>query len=307
MFCCAIVALTLTLCMNVLPRSTTDAKEINTMSMTTEKVHSIVSCSSFSAVDGNLHQLKLEYTYGDEVLVPYGCVWIADENVLIYRPPATTNAEYIFKVDTIMHKKTLTLDIANLDYEYSGQEYDIADDITLVGVEPEDNVELILSGTTKAVNAGDYRLDCYIEHNEYYTFEPVSLEWNIARKNISHMDFEIDASFGYTGKPITPSVILDGLTSDDYLVMYENNVSIGKATIKVVGMGNYTGVLVKTFNISSQHLNNSTITVVQVNAPVNRVLVIVVIALALALILMVTIFVVKVANKRKFGRIDYYT
>ena len=29
--------------------------------------------------------------------------------------------------------------------------------------------------------------------------------------------------------------------------------------------------------------------------------------LILALILMVTIFVVKVANKRKFGRIDYYT
>lgn len=61
----------------------------------------------------------------------------------------------------------------------------------------------------------------------------------------------------YTGKAVTLSlkVTLNGKTlkkGTDYTVSYKNNKNIGKATVTIKGKGNYTGKLVKTFNITKK-------------------------------------------------------
>lgn len=58
----------------------------------------------------------------------------------------------------------------------------------------------------------------------------------------------------YTGKAIKPSVTIQynrsTLTKNkDYTVTYKNNIELGKATVTITGMGNYTGTVKKTFKI----------------------------------------------------------
>lgn len=63
-------------------------------------------------------------------------------------------------------------------------------------------------------------------------------------------------TYDYTGNLIKPkiTVLVDGKTlveNTDYVVEYTNNVLPGTATITVKGIGNYTGTVVKTFNIKA--------------------------------------------------------
>lgn len=54
----------------------------------------------------------------------------------------------------------------------------------------------------------------------------------------------------YTGKEIKPEVTIDGLKEGtDFTVSYEENVEIGTAHVTIKGIGNYEGVLDKTFKI----------------------------------------------------------
>ena len=56
--------------------------------------------------------------------------------------------------------------------------------------------------------------------------------------------------YGYTGKEICPEININGLLQGrDYEVTYENNINVGTATITITGLGNYTGSIVKTFEI----------------------------------------------------------
>ena len=58
----------------------------------------------------------------------------------------------------------------------------------------------------------------------------------------------------YTGKVITPEVLIYDdstlLIKDiDYTLSYSNNLNIGTGNITITGIGNYTGLITKTFNI----------------------------------------------------------
>ncbi len=59
----------------------------------------------------------------------------------------------------------------------------------------------------------------------------------------------------YTGKPICPEVkVTDSsgtelTVKEDYIVSYENNVDVGEANVKVVGIGKYSGTIEGTFSI----------------------------------------------------------
>lgn len=54
----------------------------------------------------------------------------------------------------------------------------------------------------------------------------------------------------YTGSPITPTVLISGLTlNTDYTVSYSNNVNPGTGYANIVGIGNYTGSCTKSFVI----------------------------------------------------------
>lgn len=68
----------------------------------------------------------------------------------------------------------------------------------------------------------------------------------------------------YTGEEITPdiTVTLNGetLTRDvDYTVRYENNIEKGTATVFVSGMGNYSGVIKQSFEITKYSVNEFTV------------------------------------------------
>ena len=73
--------------------------------------------------------------------------------------------------------------------------------------------------------------------------------------DISDLKFSKAGDFIYTGSRITPAVSIwdDGskLRKDvDYSVSYTNNTNAGKATITIKGKGDYTGTVIKSFNIN---------------------------------------------------------
>ena len=68
-------------------------------------------------------------------------------------------------------------------------------------------------------------------------------------------------AYTYKGTAIKPTVTVKGLTIDvDYTVTYSNNINVGTATIKVKGIGNYTGVT-KTleFSITPAKISSKTL------------------------------------------------
>ena len=70
----------------------------------------------------------------------------------------------------------------------------------------------------------------------------------------------------YTGNAIKPAVTVTDsektLTADDYTVTYESNTNAGTATVKIIGKGNYTDEVSKTFTINPKSLDNDMITAI---------------------------------------------
>ena len=54
----------------------------------------------------------------------------------------------------------------------------------------------------------------------------------------------------YSGKAKKPKVSIEGLTEDDYVVSYKNNVKVGTATVTITGVGDVSGTVKKTFKIN---------------------------------------------------------
>ncbi len=77
----------------------------------------------------------------------------------------------------------------------------------------------------------------------------------IVKKSISKVSIQgVPKTKTYTGKQIKPSVkVYDGKTllknKTNYTISYGTNKATGKATIKIVGKGNYSGTITKTFYI----------------------------------------------------------
>ncbi len=68
----------------------------------------------------------------------------------------------------------------------------------------------------------------------------------------------------YTGLALTPEVTVKNggttLASDiDYTVSYENNINVGTAKVIIIGLGNYTGTLARTFTINACPMSSVTI------------------------------------------------
>lgn len=66
-------------------------------------------------------------------------------------------------------------------------------------------------------------------------------------------------TYTYTGVEIKPQVTVKWINNvlgenNDYRVEYSDNVNVGTATVKVVALGNYNGVVIKTFEITPKSL-----------------------------------------------------
>ncbi|MGN0172943.1 MAG: hypothetical protein ACI39F_00740 [Acutalibacteraceae bacterium] len=90
----------------------------------------------------------------------------------------------------------------------------------------------------------------------------VEMTFEIAPKAIEESNFIFDTDDRvYTGSSLSPEVTSNVLSANDYKVTYANNVNAGTATITVIGTGNYTGTVEKTFKITPKALQESMLTV----------------------------------------------
>ena len=118
----------------------------------------------------------------------------------------------------------------------------------------EDNVNV---GTAKVTIVGTGN----------YTGEYTGTTFEITTKNIADSDVEVAEiePQGFTGIGVTPvPEITYGdytLTSADYTLSYQNNISIGEATVTITGRGNFTGSTTANFQIALSIEDESQITV----------------------------------------------
>ena len=86
-----------------------------------------------------------------------------------------------------------------------------------------------------------------------------TVEFEIAKRDpveINKMNIEFNKeSVIYTGSPIEPKLtIKEGsytlVRDKDYTAVYKNNISVGKATLTITGMGDYKGTASYSFNIT---------------------------------------------------------
>ena len=139
----------------------------------------------------------------------------------------------------------------NLSYSYSGKAY--TPELTLVYrneilTEGTDYtikyIDNIYPGTATITVTGKGRFT----DSTYVTFQIVPID--ISTASVSG----ISLSYGYSGKAYTPTpaVTVNGVTLNkdkDYKVEYSDNISPGKATVTITGIGGYTGTRIKTFEI----------------------------------------------------------
>ena len=86
--------------------------------------------------------------------------------------------------------------------------------------------------------------------------------FNIISKSISETTIMDISEQKYTGEEIKPKLeIIDGsanlIEGKDYEVIYENNIQVGVASIKISGKGNYIGIVNKSFRIISEEITES--------------------------------------------------
>lgn len=85
--------------------------------------------------------------------------------------------------------------------------------------------------------------------------------FNIVEKAIAEDDFTIDLGDKvYTNSEIKPEVTAYVLSSEDYDVVYTDNINVGTATITITGKGNYKGEVVKHFNITAKEITDADFT-----------------------------------------------
>ncbi len=87
-----------------------------------------------------------------------------------------------------------------------------------------------------------------------------SVTFKINPKSLSGADVAVPpATFTGTAQKPAPTVTLNNKTlkSSDYTVSYSDNVSTGKASLKITGRGNYTGTLNASFNILSRPISQA--------------------------------------------------
>ncbi len=75
-----------------------------------------------------------------------------------------------------------------------------------------------------------------------------------AKTQISSCSISVPKSMSYTGKPLKPRIVVkDGssvlVEGKDYAVSCKNNRAMGTATVAIEGAGNYTGSIVRNFEV----------------------------------------------------------
>ena len=183
----------------------------------------------------------------------------------------------IWKVDIVGDfsiKSTVDDNIVNLDWTPSNNAEGYKVNIwNTDSIEDTPYCSCVTTNThfSKELPQGNYRV-CVFSYNNssekasniiYVTTKDV-----ISSIDIDSLGFKLSLSsnsYTYDGKAKTPTVTIKNDTATlikdtDYTVEYSNNINAGTATVTVTGIGNYTGILTKTFIINkAQQTVNATI------------------------------------------------
>lgn len=183
----------------------------------------------------------------------------------------------IWKVDIVGDfsiKSTVDDNIVNLDWTPSNNAEGYKVNIwNTDSIEDTPYCSCVTTNThfSKELPQGNYRV-CVFSYNNssekasniiYVTIKDV-----ISSIDIDSLGFKLSLSsnsYTYDGKAKTPTVTIKNDTATlikdtDYTVEYSNNINAGTATVTVTGIGNYTGILTKTFIINkAQQTVNATI------------------------------------------------
>ena len=99
---------------------------------------------------------------------------------------------------------------------------------------------------------GEYNTYIYA-YDSFGNYSTKSVQVNLS-KSVDELDVSAISAQNFTGKALTPAVtVSDGgrvLAKDvDYKLTYSNNTAVGKASVRITGMGDYSGSRIVNFNI----------------------------------------------------------
>lgn len=155
--------------------------------------------------------------------------------------------------------ETSIKDIGNFEYtgneiipelEVSNGSYKLVKDKDYT-VNYKNNIEV---GTATATIDGKGNFNGSVSKN----FE-ITVKSQPTKKDISKLEFSNIIDKTYSGKSLTPEVIIkDGEyvleKEKDYLISYNNNINVGTGNIIITGMGEYTGTSNLTFKILAKDI-----------------------------------------------------
>ncbi len=107
-----------------------------------------------------------------------------------------------------------------------------------------------------------YLLVDMLKMHQKYLPTPIVIESSAEKESMSNCSVNLEkSSFVYSGLDIGPKVIVkNGLVSliqgVDYSLTYTNNKDVGTATVKITGINNYTGTIIKSFTITAKPITS---------------------------------------------------
>lgn len=106
--------------------------------------------------------------------------------------------------------------------------------------------------------AGSATIYFKIEHPSYRALQSFA-RISISKKSLAAAKVSGIVNKSYTGQPIKQSpVVTLGTTTlkngRDYKVAYANNVAVGSASMIILGAGNYSGTIYKSFTITKSNV-----------------------------------------------------
>lgn len=254
--------LTATITINVRAKDINDeAVQVSNISAQTYTGKEITPSFNVTTSDNKTLRKDTDYTVSYSDNINAGQAKITIEGIGNYSGTKTVNFEISPKNISSVPNSSVTA------AEYNGKEYIpeivLTDSGSGKAVVLEKNKDYTVEYKNN-INAGNATATVTGKGN--YTGEK-AVNFQITAKDMGNStDIVISAisSMTYTGNSLTPNVVVkDGETvlekDKDYTVSYTNNVNVGKATVTVIGKGNYKGNKTAEFTINRCSLSKATI------------------------------------------------
>ncbi len=167
-----------------------------------------------------------------------------------------------FTVTIQQAKNNLTFLTESLDKTYDGAAVEVpgieadfgADTAVITWYELNADGEVIGDAlNTAPVDAGMYKVAALIAETDNYAEAVAELVFEINPQTITEEMFTVDTGAEeYNGSAIVKDVSSNAglIEGKDYSISYTDNTNTGKATITITGIGNYTGTVKFTFEIT---------------------------------------------------------